>query len=861
MARKKTSSNSRARSVDPTPQGNGLSHAAAIAIAEDARSSQPSPLHFTAQPSLESIPARQSLIAIDRTRDGIEDKSKIINNNNEINADNNIGNSSSHVSHSRSTSTASSVNGQNLITPALPTPHATGSIRSESQLEKRYNARVIPGSIPNQHSVGIRRPSNSSGHLANLASGNLSSTLPRSIPQSLRNTVLDSSRIPALSQSPSPSSNQGDIDNHYIRNYDNRKQSIDIAGSVTASSILQVEPTEINRLVGEHLVQKRGSVNNSDIGTFDELSNSFASRASNQQSSINDSQVSPTFGSVSHNLLGGEVTRDIYAWHERNENPQRRRRNSLPDVRGTRDDGLTRASDLREPGVFRRHFLANQSSRRGVSASVVNNALTRNFIDFLALYGYYGGDVCPNPDVFDENEEYLDHLAEDMYSDVEPGVGSDEQSSLLQRKQSQSNVSGTSTKKAFFMVLKAFLGTGVLFLPKAFADGGILLSIVGILIIGFLTLHCMLILIETSKHAPGSFGDIGEHYYGEVMRNVLISSIAIAQAGFSCAYYIFIAENMKYVTISLSNCRITNDDIPDWFFIFIQFLIYVPLSWVRRIKYFSFTSLIADVFILIGLTYVLYYDVINLLDAGHPATDLKWINYDAFPLFIGTAMFAFEGICLILPIGQSMSHPEKFPKVLTVFTFFISAVFITVGFLGYLSFGNDVKTIIFHNLDNNSKVKQVIQLVYAMAIMLSFPLTAYPCIRITEHGLFGSLDGKTSKVVKWQKNVYRSFLMGCLAFVAYAGSKSLDKFVSLVGCFACIPLSFIYPALFHSNIAKNKWVKYKDYLIVIFGIIAMLYTTSITIQQWQADGEKPVFDPCPAKPPSDTFKNLLTKLL
>lgn len=287
------------------------------------------------------------------------------------------------------------------------------------------------------------------------------------------------------------------------------------------------------------------------------------------------------------------------------------------------------------------------------------------------------------------------------------------------------------------------------------------------------------------------------------------------------------AQNLRDFTMIVSDCKLI---WPDWAFILIQLLVYIPLSWVRRIKHFSITSLIADVFILSGLAYILYYDIFVVSTRG-PAPDFVWFNSQSFPLFVGTAMFAFEGICLILPIGESMKRPDQFGRVLMYCTIVIGAIFISVGAMGYLTFGSKVETVVFLNLPKGPHT-QMLQFFYALAIMLSFPLTVYPTIRITEHGLFGLLDGKHSTLVKWQKNMYRTFLMACLGGVAWAGSNNLDKFVSLVGCFACIPLSFIYPSLFHSHIAQSRWVRWKDWALVGFGIAAMVYTTSITLQEW-----------------------------
>jgi proton-coupled amino acid transporter len=309
--------------------------------------------------------------------------------------------------------------------------------------------------------------------------------------------------------------------------------------------------------------------------------------------------------------------------------------------------------------------------------------------------------------------------------------------------------------------------------------------------------------------------------------------------GFSCAYYIFVATNLRYLTLLASGCKW---DLPFWFFIAVQVLIYVPLSWVRKIKSFSITSLIADVFILIGLIYILSFDVFKISLKG-VAKDLLWINYESFPLMIGTAMFAFEGICLILPIAHSMKKPEQFTSVITWCMFTIGVVMIVIGSMGYLALGNNVSTVVFLDLPQGF-LPNSLQFFYVIAIILSFPLCVYPAIKITEFGIFGKRDGKSSHLVKWQKNLFRTITVSCLGLISWAGSDSLDKVVSLVGCFACIPLSFIYPAMFHYKITTSRFYKIIDLLLIVFGTIAMLYTTSVTLQQWAMNAPTPQKDPC-----------------
>ena len=72
------------------------------------------------------------------------------------------------------------------------------------------------------------------------------------------------------------------------------------------------------------------------------------------------------------------------------------------------------------------------------------------------------------------------------------------------------------------------------------------------------------------------------------------------------------------------------------------------------------------------------------------------------------------------------------------------------------------------------------------------PLQVFPAIRIVETELF-TRSGKYNPWIKWQKNIFRFFVVMLCAAIAWGGADNLDKFVALVGNFACIPLVYIYP--------------------------------------------------------------------
>ena len=139
-----------------------------------------------------------------------------------------------------------------------------------------------------------------------------------------------------------------------------------------------------------------------------------------------------------------------------------------------------------------------------------------------------------------------------------------------------------------------------------------------------------------------------------------------------------------------------------------------------------------------------------------------------------------------------MQHPSKFPPVLAGVMVIITVIFVGIGALSYAAFGSSTKTVVLLNLPQDDKFVNAVQLLYSLAILLSTPLQLFPAIRIMESELF-SRSGKHNRYIKWKKNIFRFFLVVCCALIAWGGAGDLDKFVSLVGSFACVPLVYVYP--------------------------------------------------------------------
>ena len=516
-------------------------------------------------------------------------------------------------------------------------------------------------------------------------------------------------------------------------------------------------------------------------------------------------------------LQGGDITREVYRWTEDAESPtQGRRGKRSKSWHIPRPEPETETEDyqsIRIPGGFRRDHLRRHplSPPTGNGSHVPfhgnvdipgisqRSFLSRNFLEFLTVYGHFAGE-----ELEDEEEDEEDFYASHSYfSGIPSGEASDENDeagegtaliptprALKRRRKTREHGSpGSNTRMgAVFLLLKSFVGTGVLFLPRAYLNGGMLFSNVVLLGVAMLSYYCFILLVNTRLKINGSFGDIGGILYGKWLRALILTSVALSQIGFVSAYIVFTSENMQAFIVAVSKCK-TWIDIK--FMVLMQLIVFLPLSLIRDISKLGGTALVADAFILLGLVYLYYYDI-HSIASNQGVSDIAPFNPEGWTLFIGTAIFTFEGVGLIIPIQESMQNPAHFPPVLAGVMVVITVIFVSMGALSYAAFGSKTKTVVLLNLPQDDKFVNAVQLLYSMAILLSTPLQLFPAIRIMEGGLF-SRSGKFSKGTKWKKNIFRFFLVICCALIAWGGAGDLDKFVSLVGSFACVPLVYVYP--------------------------------------------------------------------
>lgn len=143
------------------------------------------------------------------------------------------------------------------------------------------------------------------------------------------------------------------------------------------------------------------------------------------------------------------------------------------------------------------------------------------------------------------------------------------------------------------------------------------------------------------------------------MRRAVNTFLCITQLGFCCVYFVFISSNVKQVSnilIFVSELTLTfvvSTQVMDYYGIVLDVHLHMAVallpillsSLVRNLKFLAPLSTLANIFMCVGIIITLYFAVQELPSLN----ERRFVaTLPQFPLFFGTALFAFEGIGLVL---------------------------------------------------------------------------------------------------------------------------------------------------------------------------------------------------------------------
>lgn len=386
----------------------------------------------------------------------------------------------------------------------------------------------------------------------------------------------------------------------------------------------------------------------------------------------------------------------------------------------------------------------------------------------------------------------------------------------------------SSQPKTFANVFIAVVGAGVLGLPYTFSRTGWAAGSILLLTVALLTFHCMMLLVScrrrlADEHHPkalASFGDLGAAVFGAPGRHAVDAMLVLSQASFCVGYLIFISNTLAHLYPAAFAPSPNVLLSPKALFLYAMLPFQLGLNSIKTLTLLAPLSIFADVVDLGAMGVVVGQDVSVWLAARPPVAAFG--PPGALLYGVGVSVYAFEGVCMVLPLEAEAADKRRFGATLGLSMAFIAAMYGVFGAMGYAAFGDATRDIITTNL-GGGWLSAAVQLGLCVNLFFTMPVMMNPVYEVAERMLRGK------RYCWW----LRWLLVAAVALAAMLVPNFTD-FLALVGSSVCVLLGFVLPATFHLKVfgAEMGWLAVlSDALLVVLGLVLAVFGTYSSLVQ------------------------------
>lgn len=309
------------------------------------------------------------------------------------------------------------------------------------------------------------------------------------------------------------------------------------------------------------------------------------------------------------------------------------------------------------------------------------------------------------------------------------------------------------------------------------------------------------------------------------MKQLINYGLFITYFGTCSVYTVIIAENFMQI---IEHYFGGGGDVR----MYIAFLLLplILLSWVPNLKYLAPFSAVANVFMGVGLLITFYYltqDMPSISERELHTSILK------IPPFFGIVIFAMEAIGVVMPLENSMKTPQHFIGLCGVLNQGMSGVtlvYILLGFLGYVKYGDDALGSITLNLPIEEIPAQIVKVLIALAVFCTFGLQFYVCLEIG----WDAIKNRFTKRPMLVNYMMRTVLVTAAVLLAVA-VPTIGPFVGLLGAFCFSILGLLVPVFIETvtyweqGFGKYNWIVWKNVFVCLFGLLALYFGSKSAI--------------------------------
>jgi len=296
-----------------------------------------------------------------------------------------------------------------------------------------------------------------------------------------------------------------------------------------------------------------------------------------------------------------------------------------------------------------------------------------------------------------------------------------------------------STQAAFWNFFKQLFGAGILALPHAFTQSGLVAGAI-LYLIAIVASICSMVLVIHCKHQAvlqlggaeaevASYPGLARHACGAVGFWGVTTIVCVLELAFCTGWVICASDSISIVTDSaLSRAEIAWMLMP----------VIGALSCIRWLRQLWFLSLAGFLVYFVGVMGSSYYYIATQAPP-HDAPEL--VVWDSLPQFFGTALYGLEAILMALPIEGSMENSQAAPAVIAGGTTLYGVLCLAFGMLCY-SYGLAEcggKGSIITDCLPEGILTTITRIALAVSLVVGYPCILFPVTEICEGIILGTL--------------------------------------------------------------------------------------------------------------------------
>ncbi|XP_058769216.1 amino acid transporter AVT1I-like [Vicia villosa] len=258
---------------------------------------------------------------------------------------------------------------------------------------------------------------------------------------------------------------------------------------------------------------------------------------------------------------------------------------------------------------------------------------------------------------------------------------------------------GTSFIKTCFNGLNAIAGIGILSMPYAISQGG-WISFMLLIIFAMICWYTAILLGRCMNQQPliKSYTDIAMAAFGYKGRALIATFFYLELFLILVELLILEGDNLDKLFPNMSFTMVELKIGSKSGFVLITALIVLPTTWLRSLgalAYISFGGIVTSLVLIGCIVWVGEVDGVGFHERG------KLVNLGGLSTSMSLFAFCYCAHALMPTICNSMKDRNQFSKVLLVCFVASTAIYGTIAILGYMMFGDNLKSQVTLNLPTN----------------------------------------------------------------------------------------------------------------------------------------------------------------